>query len=92
MDYLSLISEQLGISVFILGIILVWSQIWKLFGLWTAARKKSIIWFIILALVNTVGILEILYIFVFSKMKMSNFKDKKSKKKKIKRRKETRKR
>lgn len=72
MDYLKLVMEQMGIPagfVWIFVIIIIWSAIWKLLSLWTAARKKSWIWFIILALVNTVGILDILYIFVFSKMK-----------------------
>jgi hypothetical protein len=56
----------------ILILIMIWSSVWKLFALWTAARKNSLPWFVILALVNTVGILEILYIFVFSKMKNNN--------------------
>jgi methionyl-tRNA synthetase len=48
---------------------MVWSAIWKIAALWKSARRGSFIWFIILFLVNTVGILEILYIFVFSEMK-----------------------
>ncbi|OGM00913.1 hypothetical protein A2480_00100 [Candidatus Uhrbacteria bacterium RIFOXYC2_FULL_47_19] len=35
-------------------------------ALWKAARKGSKVWFIVLLLTNTI-ILEILYIFVFSK-------------------------
>lgn len=49
-------------------LLLIWSFIWKGWALWISARKNSSIWFIVLLLVNTVGILEILYIFVFSKM------------------------
>lgn len=66
-DYLG-ISSELGISPWLLGIILIWSLAWKLGAMWKAARKKSIIWFVILGVVNTVGILEILYIFIFSKL------------------------
>jgi hypothetical protein len=76
-DYLTTITEQLGIPLALLIIILIWSQIWKLLALWKSARKGSIIWFIVLALINTVGILEILYIFVFSKMKCCELKMKK---------------
>jgi hypothetical protein len=43
-------------------------MIWKGFALWKAVKKNSLVWFVILFVVNTVGILEILYIFVFSKM------------------------
>jgi hypothetical protein len=64
--YLQLIASQLGISFPIFLGLLVWSASWKLVALWKAARKKHLIWFIILALINTFGILEILYIFIFS--------------------------
>jgi methionyl-tRNA synthetase len=64
--YLKLVAGEFGIPIFALVIILVWSAFWKLLALWKAARKKHIAWFIVLALLNTIGILEILYIFVFS--------------------------
>jgi len=71
-NYISATASQLGISLItlsiILAVIIVWVLIWKGVALWKAASKKSIIWFIILLAVNTIGILEILYIFVFSKM------------------------
>lgn len=51
----------------LLFLILAWSLVWKGWAPWIAARKKSVVWFIVLLVVNTVGILEILYIFVFSK-------------------------
>lgn len=65
---MGLIAGQWGISVVFLVMILIWSAIWKLLALWKSARKNSPVWFIVLALVNTLGILEILYIFVFSEM------------------------
>ena len=69
MGYLSDISARLGISMTLFVIILVWSLVWKLLALWKSARKRHVIWFIVLAFVNTVGILEILYIYVFSEFK-----------------------
>jgi hypothetical protein len=57
-------------------IIGVWSSIWKAFALWKSARKHHMAWFIVMFIVNTVGILELLYIFWFSKIG-----DKKNKKK-----------
>jgi hypothetical protein len=45
--------------------VLVWSLAWKGWALWKAAKNDSPVWFIVLLLVNTVGILDILYIFVF---------------------------
>ncbi len=70
-DYLALMN-QWGISPWflcILTISIIWSAIWKGIALWKSARKGSVVWFVILFLVNTLGILEILYIFVFSEMK-----------------------
>jgi methionyl-tRNA synthetase len=55
----------LGILVIFLAVI--WSVVWKALALWHAAREGDKVWFIILLLVNTLGILEILYIYVFSK-------------------------
>lgn len=79
-DYLATIGEQLGISMWLFIVILIWSLVWKLLALWKSARKGSVVWFIILAIFNTVGILPILYIFVFSKMKCCELKPKPKKK------------
>jgi hypothetical protein len=46
---------------------MIWAAIWKLIAMWKSARNGSLAWFIILGLVNTIGILDILYIYVFSK-------------------------
>ncbi|MBU1136661.1 MAG: hypothetical protein KJ559_04085 [Nanoarchaeota archaeon] len=73
-----------GIPVWILMIVIVWSLAWKGLALWKSARRKSPIWFVILLVVNTIGILEILYIFLFSELK---FEDKKEKVKKPKKKK-----
>lgn len=48
------------------AIFILWSLVWKGFALWIAARESKKWWFIPLFVVNTAGILEIIYIFVFS--------------------------
>jgi len=53
---------------------MVWSMIWKGIALWTAARNNSKPWFVVLLLLNTVGILEIIYIFYFAKKKTKEIK------------------
>ena len=45
----------------------IWTIPWKGVALWKAARRGEKIWFIVMLLLNTLAILEILYIFVFSK-------------------------
>ncbi|MFO8053740.1 MAG: DUF5652 family protein [Bacteroidales bacterium] len=47
------------ILVAVLGI---WDFIWKLAGMYRAARLGQKIWFVILALLNTLGILPIIYL------------------------------
>jgi len=47
----------------------IWTIPWKGVALWKAARNGDLAWFIILLLVNTLAILEIVYIFFFSKRK-----------------------
>lgn len=52
-----------------LFIVLVWTLPWKGVALWKAARAESRNWFVWLFILNTFAILEILYIFIFSKRK-----------------------
>jgi methionyl-tRNA synthetase len=58
------------ISTAILFIVLiVWSSIWKGFALWKAVKNNHLGWYIALFILNTAGIVEIIYIFGFSKKK-----------------------
>ena len=67
LELLSLGEVGVGfVSVFFL-VGLLWTIVWKGWALWIAARKGSKPWFIALLVINTAGILEIIYIFIFSK-------------------------
>ena len=46
-----------------------WTLPWKGVALWKSARNGHTVWFVALLLVNTLAILEIIYIFGFSKKK-----------------------
>lgn len=48
-------------------LISIWTLPWKGVSLWKAAHKNSKAWFVVLLLVNSLAILDILYIYVFSK-------------------------
>jgi hypothetical protein len=67
-DSLATYTQATGWPLILVGVIFVWSLVWKLLAMWKAARKGSPVWFIVLSIINTVGILEILYIYVFSKL------------------------
>jgi hypothetical protein len=55
----------------LLAVLVVWGLIWKGIALWKAARNGHTAWYVIMLIVNTVGILEIVYIFFFSKPKQN---------------------
>lgn len=48
-------------------LVVIWSLIWKGLALWRAAKNDSKVWYVVLLVLNTVGIVEILYYFVFGK-------------------------
>ncbi len=52
-----------------LYLVLLWVLPWKGVALWKAARNSHKKWFIVLLVVNTLALLEIVYIFYFSKPK-----------------------
>lgn len=66
MNYLD-ITNYFSIPSYLIYIALIWGLIWKGIALWKSASNKDKVWFILLLVVNTIGILEILYVFVFSK-------------------------
>jgi hypothetical protein len=60
------VSQNFTLVIILLAL---WIFPWKGVALWKAARNGSPLWFVILLVINTVGILEILYIFFFSRKK-----------------------
>jgi len=43
--------------------LLLWSGVWKGIALWKAARRDQLGWYVALLILNTVGVLPIIYIF-----------------------------
>jgi hypothetical protein len=65
MNY-SLDTQNPGIIVLIV-VLGVWTAIWKGIALWRAGRRDNLAWFIVMLILNTAGILEIIYIFAVSR-------------------------
>lgn len=62
--------DTLNISPALLAILIVliiWEMIWKGIALWKSGRNNQIAWFIVILLINSIGILPILYILFFQK-------------------------
>lgn len=49
----------------LLAMLAVWEIIWKGMALWHAGKNKQLGWFVVMLLLNTVGILEIVYLSFF---------------------------
>ena len=62
--------EQIIINnPWVIVLVVLWTLPWKGLALWKAAKNSNKKWFIALLILNTLAILEILYIFVFGKKK-----------------------
>jgi predicted membrane channel-forming protein YqfA (hemolysin III family) len=48
---------------------MAWELVWKGFALWRAAQRKEVYWFTAMLVINTIGLLPILYLFIFSDRK-----------------------
>ena len=57
-----------------LVLLIAWSLIWKGLALWRSAKRGEMIWFIVFLILNTAGILEIIYLFLITGAKLSDFK------------------
>lgn len=75
-DIQQMISEQMvpmlktmAVLLPIFIFVLVWEAVWKTIAMRKAARNNQLPWFLCLLILNTAGILPILYIFVFQPKK-----------------------
>ena len=57
-----------GLLSFII-VISLWSLVWKGFALWKSTKKGDKVWFIVFLVLNTAGILEIIYLLMNRSLK-----------------------
>jgi len=65
--YANILSFEKGQLTSVLLILVLWSIFWKGWALWKAARGGQKYWYIALLLVNSLGILEIIFLIFFQK-------------------------
>ena len=56
------LNEKLVFLMPVIIILVIWELAWKLIALWKAGRNNHLAWFICIALINSAGILPIIYI------------------------------
>jgi len=65
--FLDYMASPQGALIFTL--LILWSLVWKGLALWKSARADHRVWYVVLLVVNTVGLLDIFYIYVINKNK-----------------------
>ena len=56
-----------GMTLFL--ILVVWDLVWKGIALWKCGRSNQLPWFVAILIVNSAGILPIIYLLFFQKKK-----------------------
>lgn len=51
---------------------IVWTLLWKIYSVWIAAKRNEKKWFAALLVLNTLGILDMIYVFGVAKKKWSD--------------------
>lgn len=67
MESVNLLSQLSGVNPLWIALGVAWTLAWKGLALWRAAELRQKPWFIAILLVNTLGILEMLYLFFIAK-------------------------
>lgn len=63
------ISPWFPVLIPILILAIVWEAVWKIIAMWKSARNNHLEWFICIAVLNTLGILPIIYLFLHRQKK-----------------------
>ena len=62
MNHFNFVQGGFSLNLLIL-LLIVWTLFWKGYALWLAAKNNNKKWFVALIILNTAGILEIIYVF-----------------------------
>ncbi len=66
-----MLNNDIGVTI-VITVLALWSFIWRGIALWRASRQSQRNWFIVfLVPINTIGILELIYLFKFAEKKLT---------------------
>ncbi|MBP9802773.1 MAG: hypothetical protein KBD14_00475 [Candidatus Pacebacteria bacterium] len=51
------------LETIVIVVLTIWSILWKCYSVWNAAKNGHKKWFIALIILNTIGILDMIYVF-----------------------------
>lgn len=61
--------EPSGSQIVVLILIIIWTLFWKGLALWHAVKRNNRKWFVAILILNTFGIIELIYLFFVIKIK-----------------------
>ena len=62
MDFTEAFPTELMWILPLVVILFLWEVVLKLLAMWKAAQRKELLWFVLIAIFNTVGVLPLLYL------------------------------
>ena len=72
-ENINVLADTFGMDAVVFATIFVVLSLWSLaikgVALWFSARRSQKVWFIVLLILNTFGILEVIYLLMFRKAK-----------------------
>lgn len=57
-----------AVQVWSIGLLVIWSLVWKGLSLWHAAKRNDKGWFILFLVIHTAGIIEFIYLLLVAKV------------------------
>lgn len=67
MESISALSSLVGLPPSVIIAVILWTLVWKGFALWRAGNLRQKWWFLAFLFLNTLGVLEIIYLFWITK-------------------------
>ena len=67
MESINMLAEWAEANPLLVALAMMWALVWKGFALWRSAELRQRYWFIAILVVNTFGVLEIIYLFLVAK-------------------------
>lgn len=64
--------QELLLNPWVIALIVLWTIPWKGVALWRAARLHHTGWFIIILVINSLAILDIIYIFAVARKEIES--------------------
>ena len=67
MGSVNTIADLVGIDPLWIAVAIIWTLVWKGLALWRSAGLRQKYWFMAILIINTLGILEIIYLFLVAR-------------------------